>query len=123
MKVESYRGLLAWRRAMDLTVDCYAVADALPRHETFGLASQIRRAAVSVPANIAEGHARDSLREYLRHLSIALASLAEMETHVLITVRLGYLEAPRGDALLGRAGELGRILNGLKRSLEAKLPR
>ena len=119
-KVESYQDLLAWDWAMDLVIECYDLVKSFPRDETFGLTSQIRRAAVSVPANIAEGHARDSLREYVRHLTIARASLAEVETHVLIALRLGYLEANRGEALLGRAAELGRILNGLKRALAGR---
>src|SRR6185369_3222986 len=100
----SYQALLAWSKALDLTVECYVVKS-FPRDEIFGLTSQIRRAAVSVPANIAEGHARDSLREYLRYLTIARGSLAEIETHLRIAIRLGYLAAERGEALLARSAE------------------
>lgn len=75
MQIKSYRDLLVWQKAMDLVVDCYRYVDALPKNETYGLISQVRRAAVSVPANIAEGHGRDHLGDYLRHLSMANGSL------------------------------------------------
>ena len=104
---------------MDLVADCYRLTERFPGHETYGLAAQVRRAAVSVPANIAEGHGRDHLREYLHHLSIAHASLMELETHVLLAERIGY--AGHGDVgnLLQRAAELGRMLRVLMRKLRA----
>jgi four helix bundle protein len=106
---------------MDLVVSCYAVSNGLPPSETYGLKSQIRRAAVSIPANIAEGHGRDHLGDYLRHLSVANGSLKELETHLLITVRLEYLSRDHVEAILRSASEVGRMLSGLSRNLRRRL--
>ncbi len=81
MEIKSYRDLLIWLKAMDLVVDCYRFVSVLPKNETYGLISQTQRAAISIPANIAEGHGREHLGDYLRHLSIANGSLMELETH------------------------------------------
>ncbi len=119
MPIRNYRDLLVWQKAMDLCATVYRLIEALPRHEEFGLKSQIRRAAVSIPANIAEGHGRDHLGDYLHHLSIAKGSLAEVETHLLLTTRLSYLpEAATVEALQASA-EVGRMLNGLSAKLRA----
>jgi len=80
-----------WGRAMDLVVETYRLTEAFPREEKYGLVQQLRRAAVSVPSNIAEGHGRDHLGDYLHHLSIANGSLMEVETQVLIAGRMAYL--------------------------------
>ena len=90
--IKHYRDLLVWQKSMDLVVASYDLAKRLPHRENFGLISQIERAAVSVPANIAEGHGRKHTGDYLHHLSMARGSLLELETHILITVRLGYLQ-------------------------------
>ena len=100
MKIQSYRDLLVWRKAMDLVVDCYRFVSDLPKNETYGLISQAQRAAVSIPANIAEGHGRDHLGDYLRHPSIANGSLMELETHLQLIGRLGYRPAGAADRLL-----------------------
>ncbi len=89
--VNSYKDLLVWQQAIDLTVNIYALTSNFPKSELFGLASQIQRAAISVPSNIAEGHARDSTKEYLRFISIALGSLAEVETQLVIANKLQFL--------------------------------
>ena len=89
--VKGYRDLLVWGRAMDLVVEAYRLTEAFPREERYGLVQQVRRAAVSVPSNIAEGHGRDHLGDYLRQLSVANGSLMELETQVLIAGRMGYL--------------------------------
>ena len=89
--VNGYRDLLVWGRAMDLVVETYRLTEAFPREEKYGLVQQLRRAAVSVPSNIAEGHGRDHLGDYLHHLSIANGSLMEVETQVLIAGRMAYL--------------------------------
>lgn len=118
--VRSYRQLLAWQRAMDLAEAVYRETGAFPIEETYGLRSQIRRSAVSVPSNIAEGQGRKSTREFLHRLSIAHGSLLEAETQLLLSGRFGYLSAGVVDVLLDSASEVGRLLNGLYASLEAK---
>lgn len=92
--MKSYRELLVWQKAMDLVVESYRIASLLPKAELYGLRSQIQRAAVSIPANIAEGHGREHLGDYLHHLSAATGSLMELETHFLITEKLSFLAAP-----------------------------
>ena len=119
--VRSYRDLEAWQKAMDLVVDCYDVASRLPRTETYGLASQLQRAAISVPANIAEGHGRSHTREFLNHLSIAYGSLMEVETHLHIATRLRYIDDSALDVLLSKSSQIGRMLNGLIQSPNRKL--
>ena len=121
MSVNSYRDLEVWQKGMDLVVACYEAAKNFPSDERFGLTSQLQRAAVSVPANIAEGHGRTHLKEYLNHISIAYGSLMEIETHVQIAERLTYLSKESVGKLLSDTERLGRMLNGLKRSLETKL--
>jgi four helix bundle protein len=120
MAVVSDRDLDVWQRAMDLVVECYRITKCFPGNEVFGLASQLQRAAVSVPANIAEGRARQHIKEFLQHLSIAYGSLAELETHVEIAGRLRYVESHQSEDLLEKAAQLGRMLNGLRASLQQK---
>ena len=97
MNFKGYRDLEVWQKAMDLVVDCYRITEIFPKTETFGLASQLQRAGVSVPASIAEGRARQHTKEFLRHLSFAHGSLAELETHLPIAERLDYLETSRAN--------------------------
>ena len=106
---------------MDLVVVCYEITKKFPKNELYGLASQLQRAAVSVPANIAEGRQRQHSKEFIQHLSIANGSLAEMETHILIAGRLNYIEDDQVDQILQKSAEVGRMLNGLRRSIEKKL--
>ena len=120
MLVRSYRDLLVWQKAVDLVADCYGLTKQLPKSETYGLAGQIQRAAVSVPANIAEGHGREPIGDYLRHLSIANGSLMELETHILIAQRLRYVAPADAERLLDQCGELSRMLSGLTKRLRAK---
>jgi len=122
MSVNGYRDLEVWQKGMDLVVACYDVAKRFPSDERYGLTSQLQRAAVSIPANIAEGHGRNHLKEYLHHLSIAYASLMEAETHLQIAERLKYLSSDKVNEMLRDTERLGRMINGLKRSLESKLP-
>ncbi len=121
MEVRSYKDLGVWQRAMDLTSLVYQVTAELPPDERFGLTSQTRRAAVSVPANIAEGHRRSSTKDYLRFLSIAAGSLAELETLVELASRLYSIDSTHMRELQGEADELGKMLRGLQQRLEAKL--
>ncbi len=116
-ELTSHRDLVVWQKAMDLVTECYRLSASLPRSEDFGVRLQLRRAAVSVPANIAEGRGRRGVREYLHHLSIAHGSLKELETYFEICQRLGYLEAAAVAGMNERVGEVGRLLGGLIRKL------
>ena len=110
--VRSYQDLQVWQKAMELVIASYRLATLLPKSETYGLASQIQRAAVSVPTNIAEGHGRDHLGDYLHHLSVANGSLMELETHLIIANRLPYLQASQVKPVLTLTAEVGRMLRG-----------
>jgi len=105
---------------MDLVVAAYRLTESFPREERYGLAQQLRRAAVSIPSNIAEGHGRDHLGDYLHHLSIANGSLMEMETQVLIAGRLAYLVKEDEGRILNQAGEVSKMLSGLTRALKKR---
>ena len=120
-KIKTHRDLKVWQLGMDVTEQIYQLTDAFPDSERFGLISQLRGAAVSVPANIAEGNARASTKEYLRHLSIAVGSLAEVETFLDLALRLRYGAPPRVQKLNELVAEERRMLRGLQRSLNAKL--
>jgi four helix bundle protein len=113
--IKRYTDLVAWQKAMDLVQEAYRITKSFPKEELYGLTSQLRRSAVSVPSSIAEGHCRNGRREYIHHLSIALGSLGEVETQILIARRLGYAE---DDALTALASETGRLVVGLMHSLE-----
>ena len=117
MKVKNYQDLIVWLRAMDLVEEIYRASKSFPREEIYGLTSQIRRAAVSVPSNIAEGQGRRTTADFLRHLSIAYGSLREVKTQALISARLHYLSQGNANDLPEGAGEVGRLLNGLMASL------
>ena len=117
MKVKNYQDLIAWQRAMDLVELVYKASARFPREEIYALTSQVRRAAVSIPSNIAEGQGRRTTSDFLRHLSIAYGSLREVETQILIAARLNYATAAQVDLIMMKAGEVGRLLNGLMNSL------
>jgi four helix bundle protein len=117
MAVQSYRELKVWQVAMDLAEECYLATRTFPKEELFGLTSQIRRAAASIPANIAEGQGRNSTKEFLNHLSIARGSLLELETHLLLSQRVGLLTQETLNRLLTLADEVSRMLSGLRRAL------
>jgi len=109
----SYRELVAWQKARAFVAQIYQATRSFPRDELYGLTSQLRRAAVSVPSNIAEGQARYSRREFHHFLNNARGSLAEVETQIMLAADLNYLSLKESEALLARAAQLGRILNGL----------
>jgi four helix bundle protein len=117
-EVRSYKDLVAWQKSMDLVTAVYRASQGFPKEEIFGLVSQIRRAAVSVPSNIAEGHARTSKKEFQYFLSNARGSLAELETQLTIAHQLAYIDETGINQLLDRLGEVGRILNGLLAALK-----
>jgi four helix bundle protein len=121
MPLDSYRDLKVWQLGMRLAKDVYLLTQGFPKHEVYGLSSQVQRSAVSIPANLAEGHAKDSTKEFLRHISIAQGSLAETETHLLLAESLEYAQPNQIAPLLERCTEERKMLGGLRHSLEAKL--
>jgi four helix bundle protein len=114
---QSYRELIAWKKTMGFVMDVYATTKALPRDEIYGLASQLRRSAVLIPTNIAEGQARFSPQEFFFFLGRARGSLVEVETQLLIAQNLAYFTPEHGKQLLDKAAELGKILNALIASI------
>ena len=115
--MQSFRELRVWQAAMNLVENIYRLTQAFPKHETYGLASQIQRSAVSIPSNVAEGHTREHLKECLHHLSIAQASLAELETQLEISMRLKCLPPDQFKQILSDGNSLGRQLYALRNSL------
>ncbi len=116
----SYRRLEAWQLGMDLAVASYRATNDFPAREVYGLASQIRRAATSIPANVAEGYCRRSRPAYQYHVSIALGSHGELETLVELSVRLGFLTERQAADLDVLSGQTGRLLSALHKSLAAR---
>ena len=112
---KDFRELIVWQKAMEMVTDIYRATQAFPADERFGLTSQLRRAAVSVPSNIAEGQGRLTRGEFRQFLGNAKGSLAEVETQLMIARNLSYLADPQ--PLLEQAAEVARLLNGLLRSL------
>ncbi len=106
---------------MDLVVECYKCTRDFPKQETFGLASQLQRAIVSIPSNIAEGNERGNPKEFLHYLRIASGSLAEAETQIEISFRLNYRDQKVRDSLLTNCEEVGRMLGGLRKNIQRKI--
>jgi four helix bundle protein len=123
MALRTYRELDVWQRGIDLVERCYKETKTLPPDERFGLTAQLRRAALSVPLNVAEGASRLTTKAFVNHVGIALGSLAEVETCIEVAVRLDYLSSQQVTGLLDLAGVVGRLLNGLLRALRARQPR
>ena len=120
-EISSYRDLEVWQLGMELVLDCYAITKRLPADERFGLTAQTRRAAVSIPSNVAEGHNRrspNSNNAYRNHVSIALGSAGELDTHFEIALRLGYLKSVELAAASQKLGRVGQMLRRLQQSLE-----
>ncbi len=120
MGVRDYRDLIVWQKAMDLVEMVYRMSGSFPSNELYALTSQIRRAAVSIPSNIAEGQGRSTTRDFLHFLAVANGSLKEVETQTLIAQRLGYIDQSGSSKVLALAAEVGRLLSGLRKSLQAK---
>lgn len=116
MTIKSFRDLLVWQRAMVLAEHVYDVTKGFPRTEQYGLTAQLRRSAVSIPSNIAEGHARQT-GHYLNHLDIASGSSAELQTQLELAIRLRLAPANRLTHILADAAEVGRMLHGLAASV------
>jgi four helix bundle protein len=117
----TYRDLEVWKRAMDLVEHCYRSTTHFPKAEMYALSGQLRRAAISIPSNIAEGHCRRTTKSYINHVSIALGSHGELETCIELADRLGFLSRDEKRNLDDMTGTVGRLLNGLHRALERKL--
>ena len=112
--MRGHRDLVAWQKAMDLAKKIYSLTNALPRQEVYGLTSQLRRAAVSIPSNLAEGAARNGQREFGYFIGTARGSLAEVETQVELAVFLNYIPHEAAKTVMGSISDLGRILIGLR---------
>src|SRR5262245_46525287 len=115
--IKSFRDLRVWQAGMDLVEQVYLLTRTFPKHEIYGLASQMQRAAVSIPSNIAEGHTREHLKEYLQHLSVARSSLAELETQIELAARLNYCKSEQVKPLLEKMDVLGKQLSTLRNAL------
>ena len=115
--LRSFRELVVWQKSVDLAEKVYVATRTFPRWELYGLVSQMRRAVVSIPSNIAEGQSRNSTGEFLQFLGIARGSLAELETQVELARRLGYLSPQEAESLLMECTEIGKMLSGLMKSL------
>ncbi len=121
MSIASYRDLEVWKEGVQLSLAVYKLSAGFPDGERFGLTSQMRRCAISIPSNLAEGHARLSTREYLRFVSIALGSLAELETQLYLATELRFVQRPASLELSNRLDVLGKQLRNLTKALRSRL--
>ncbi len=121
-KIETFRELEVWQLSMEMAVDCYALTNRFPLEERYGLTRELRRSAVSIPSNIAEGYNRHSRNAYLNHVNIALGSQAELDCQLELAVRLGYLRDRDVRDFVSKLARVGQMLHGLQRSLESKTP-
>jgi four helix bundle protein len=117
---KGYQDLLVWQKSMDLTVDIYTATKSFPKEELYGLISQIRRSAVSISSNIAEGHARNTTGEFIQFIGIAKGSIAELETQIILAYRLGYIDNSAKEVLLDKVKDVSKMLMGLSKSLKLK---
>ncbi len=118
--MQSYRDLISWQKSMDLVEDVYKLTNKLPKDELYSLSNQLRRAAVSIPSNIAEGHDRNSLRQYINFLLIAISSNSELQTQLEICVRIGYLTREEVKPVFLLSQEITKILRSTVASLKKK---
>jgi four helix bundle protein len=118
VEITSFKDLDVWQLAMTLAVDCYRLTESFPKHEQYGMTSQIRRASASVPANIAEGYGRDQTGMYVQFLRISLGSVRELETLLLLAGRVELLAKPAAQPVLDRTVRVSKMLRSLIRSLE-----
>jgi four helix bundle protein len=116
-----YRNLIVWKQGIELVEECYKLTERFPRSEAYGLTSQLRRATVSIPANIAEGHCRRETKPYRHHVSIAIGSHGELETCFELACRLGFLSEADKQRVMMLSDSVGRLLHGLHRSLTRKI--
>ena len=115
--IKDFKDLFLWKRAMDLVVEVYDLVKKLPKEELFALSDQIRRAVISIPSNIAEGQGRNSSKEFIHFLSIAKGSKAELETQLLLCVRINYLKELEIEKAMSLVEEVGKMLHSLQKRL------
>jgi four helix bundle protein len=120
MAARHYQELIVWQKAMDLVVFIYQTTRCLPREEQFGLTVQLRKAAISIPSNIAEGQGRNTPGDFLHFLAVARGSLQELETQIIIAERLHYITADKRNEFFVLSSEVGRLINGLSNSITPK---
>ncbi|MHB1308141.1 MAG: four helix bundle protein [Limisphaerales bacterium] len=118
--IKSYKDLVVWRKGLALVKQVYQFTRSFPADEKYGLVSQMRRAAVSVPSNLAEGHARHTTGEFIQFISHAEGSLAELDTQVILAVELGFCPASEAQPIQDLIGELQKMANALRRSLASR---
>ncbi|WP_310410002.1 four helix bundle protein [Chamaesiphon sp. OTE_8_metabat_110] len=121
MGISSFRELRVWQLGMELTEKIYRLTADFPKSETYGLSSQMRRSAVSIPSNLAEGHGRNSTKEFLQFIAIAFGSICELETQILLSHRLKYIETTDLETTLALLTETSKTTRGLQKALKAKL--
>jgi len=121
MDDQNFRSLRVWQLGMELVEQVYHLSRQFPKHETYGLSSQIQRAAVSIPGNIAEGHATGSTKQFLRYLAVAQGSLAELETHLILAERLKYGTTEVIGAILNRCTDEARMLRSLRKRVRSRV--
>lgn len=114
----NYMELIVWKKSVDLVTEIYSVTTIFPKEELYGLTSQIRRASISVPSNIAEGHSRRSTSDYLQFLKIARGSCAELETQLIISKNLSYLSSEKFKILIEKTSEISKMLNAIITKLQ-----
>ena len=115
--MKDFKDLIVWQKAMELVTEVYCLVKKLPKEELFSLSDQIRRAVISIPSNIAEGHGRNSTKEFIQFLAIAKGSKAELETQLLICVKINYLNNSDIETAINLINEVGKMLNALQKSL------
>jgi four helix bundle protein len=120
-EIRSYRDLRVWQKGMDIAEQCYLLTRNYPKQEMYGMSSQIQRAAVSVPANIAEDYGRNSKGEYVQFLRVAQGSLKELETHLILSVRVKLATSDIANPILEECESLGRMIRSLIRSIQSSM--
>ena len=121
MSISSFRELRVWQLGMELTEKVYCLTADFPKSETYGLSSQMRRSAVSIPSNLAEGHGRNSTKEFLQFIAIAFGSICELETQILLSYRFKYIETNDLETTLALLTETSKTIRGLQKALKARL--
>jgi four helix bundle protein len=119
-EMKTFRDLLVWQKSMPFVTEIYKVSKSFPKEETFGLTAQLRRSAVSIPSNISEGYGREGVKDYLRFLNIAIASLFELQTQIEIAYNLGYIKKEEFENLYELSREIERMLSSFIRSIKLK---